>query len=283
MSKYTTEVRFICENYAGLVDSTGYNNVEEVIRKSREKVFDFNYPLYDDNYKSVLETKILKHYYTREIGSETAGLWKLWLNTRLNEIMPYYNKLYESAMIEFNPLYDTDIKTERKVKGLGHKNDIGENKRLDAHKNVEEQRGTTETERNLNSVTDGSTTNGSDDWTLFSDTPQGGLTGVKNLNYLTTATNNTTDGNTTNEQETTDTGTVTDTYNRDITNTYNGEQTDNNKLNSTFDNTEEYIEHVFGKRGGQSYSSVIKEYRETLINIDVMIIRELADLFFNLW
>lgn len=109
MSKYTTEVRFICEHSAGLVDSVGYSGVDEVIGKAIPKVFSFNFPIFDESYREVLCRKILKHYYTREICEESVGLWKLRLDTRMNEIMPYYNKLYKSELLEFNPLYDTDL------------------------------------------------------------------------------------------------------------------------------------------------------------------------------
>ena len=109
MSKYTTEVRFICEEASGLLESKGYNDIENIITKAIPKIFNFNFPIFDENYRCVLETKILKHFYTREICEETVGLWKLRLNTRLNEIMPYYNKLYESELLEFNPLYTTDL------------------------------------------------------------------------------------------------------------------------------------------------------------------------------
>lgn len=108
MSHYTTEVRFICEELAGLDESKGYNNVNDILNASAPRVFDFNFPIFDENYRLVLEKKILKHYYTREICAETVGLWKLWLDSRMNEIMPYYNKLYESELLEFNPFYDAD-------------------------------------------------------------------------------------------------------------------------------------------------------------------------------
>ncbi len=114
MSKYTTEVRFICEQFSGLSESAEYSDVEQVIKKCLPKVFDFQFPIFDESYRSIIETKILRHYYTREIGLETVGLWKLKLNTKLNEIMPYYNKLYKSELIEFNPLYDVELTRERK-------------------------------------------------------------------------------------------------------------------------------------------------------------------------
>lgn len=160
MSKYTTEVRFICESYAGLDESVGYSKVDEVIEKSWEKVFDFNFPIYDENYRQVLCTKILKHYYTREIGEETVGLWKLRLNAKMNEIMPYYNKLYAVWTKEFNPLFDTELTREHKLDRTG---------RTDSKQN-------SETENN------GTSKN------LYSDTPQGSLQNIDNETYLTNAT-----------------------------------------------------------------------------------------------
>ena len=112
MSKYTTELRFICEQLAGLDESKGYSSTTQIIETARPKIFYFPYPIFDESYKQVLETKIIKHFYTREIGAETFGLWLFWLNRTLNEIMPLYNKLYESELLEFNPFYDVDYHTE---------------------------------------------------------------------------------------------------------------------------------------------------------------------------
>ena len=117
MSKYTTEVRFICETEAGKLDSVGYNDIDSVINSSRSKIFDFNYPIWDNAYKPVLEGKILRHFYTREIAYETYGLWKFKLATKLQEIMPYYNQLYETTVLEFNPLYDVNLTTTHTGEG----------------------------------------------------------------------------------------------------------------------------------------------------------------------
>ena len=134
MSKYTTELRYICEDYAGLDHSEGYYKVADIIDQSRDKVFDFDYPIFDASYKNVLETKILKHFYLREICAETVGVWKHFLDMRMNEIMPYYNKLYQSELIEFNPLYDVDLTRDynKDGKGTGNVADVLEeiNQRL---------------------------------------------------------------------------------------------------------------------------------------------------------
>ena len=57
MSKYTTELRFICETEAGLSESVGYNGVAEVISKSRPKVFSFDY--YINNDEIILRSSLL--------------------------------------------------------------------------------------------------------------------------------------------------------------------------------------------------------------------------------
>ena len=52
MSKYTTEVRYICEHYAGLNESTGFEDVDEIVEKARHKIF-LNYPIFDENHRAV--------------------------------------------------------------------------------------------------------------------------------------------------------------------------------------------------------------------------------------
>lgn len=115
MSNFTTEVRWICENAYNNAHPDEHGSIADMISAGRGTIFDFQYPIFDENYRGVLETKILKHYYTREIGEETVALWKLRLDARMNEIMPFYNKLYSSELLQFNPLYDVDV-TRRYMK-----------------------------------------------------------------------------------------------------------------------------------------------------------------------
>ena len=246
MSKYTTEVRFICEQAAGKTESTGLSDVNDVISAAWSKIFE-NFPIYEERHRAELWMKILRHYYTREICAETVALWKLWLNERMAEIMPYYNKMYESAELKYDPLIDVDYKTghDRSNEGTtqGQTDSNNSNTRSDNFK------------------TD-STDNGKN---LYSDTPQGALTGVENGEYLTNAT--LTEGKATQ----TNTGTQTNAGTSQMTNT------------GSFGNTEHYTESVKGKRGGTTYQKMVMEYRETIINIDSMIIDELKDLFMMIW
>ena len=47
MSKYTTEVRFICEENAGMDHSEGYLSINQIITEAMPKVFDFEFPIFD--------------------------------------------------------------------------------------------------------------------------------------------------------------------------------------------------------------------------------------------
>lgn len=279
MSKYTTEVRFICESKSGLVESEGCDNVDYVILKSWDKIFTTKTPFFDESYRSVICQKILKHYYLREICSETVGIWKLWMNTKLEEIMPYYNQLYESAKIEFNPLYDIDItrKNNKVIEGNNQENgETTNSKILNAITN-----GANDT--NLKGNTEKNYTENSDETRkeLYSDTPQGALTNIENETYLTNARKITNTLNKTGNDNTDTTSNNKTEYkeSNDTTEKNNGTTTNSRTSNST----EDYIERITGKQGTESYSDLLNKFRETFLNIDLQVIEEFSDLFFNLW
>lgn len=196
MSKYTTEVRFICESYAGLEESEGLSNVSSILTTAAPLVFDFSFPIFDETYRLPLERSILRHYYTREIGFETVGRWKLALEDRLNLIMPYYNKLYETELLQFNPLYDTDYTKTGERDGTSEGSATVNSETTNAHTNEISGNTTTETDittngsvSNTGTATGSSTDGGSEsnsgtntqkytEWNLYSDTPQGGTAGI---------------------------------------------------------------------------------------------------------
>lgn len=244
MSKYTTEVRYICEVTAGLTDSAGFNSIDNILsRETVEKIFNFDYPIFDEEYRYPLNKKILRHFYTREIGEETVGLWKLRLSQMMNEIMPYYNKLYTSELDNINPYWNIDITTtgnreKDRNKTANHSTNTTENRTgnknissnsLESGSSTENKLGTNTKDKNINTteVTNDisnvtkkgndiktTTTTGTHKETTedngevthagkvttantnvntnrYSDTPQGGLDGMKAIQqnmYLTNAT-----------------------------------------------------------------------------------------------
>lgn len=289
MAKYTTEVRSICENYAGLTESVGYDQIDDVIRNSRTKIFDFSYPIFDEAYRPVLETKILLHNYTREICEETVGLWKLRLKAKMNEIMPFYNKLYESELLKFNPLYDTDYYKDGKRTGKEDSTTVNANNRNSKYSGTD-----TTNSNTVRGGADSVQTNERDkysEWNLYSDTPQGGIEGIigaedepslEDNGYLTNARHILHDGDGTTSSGTTTYGGTSNTVDQ----TNYGKQnvtTDNGTTDFNGNSLEDYAEHVYGKMPGKSNSKLLMEFRETFLNIDMDIINDLRNLFFNLW
>lgn len=279
MSKYTVELRYICETAAGLEESVGDNDVENVIQQALPNIFNFSFPIFDETYRNVLETKILRHYYTREIAFETVGLWKLKLRTKLNEIMPYFNKLYQSELLDFNPLYDVDLTRTHVKDSSGTRDTTG---KTDSENNSTTDRNIDTSVDNTNNSTDDGTVNRTSSNTdKYSDTPQGGITDLASDRYLTNARLvSETEGTATHgANNTTQTGNTKSTDNTEISGNTNSTSSEN--VNMT--DTEEYLEHVTGKQGTGSYSDMILKYRETFLNIDLQVIESLEDLFFQLW
>ena len=375
MSKYTTELRYICEEAAGvnnheeMYNNPGYNDTSQIIETARTKLFDFDYPIFDVNYKATLETKIIKHYYFREIGAESYGMFKMWLDRRMNEIMPYYNQLYQSELLKFNPFYNSekaiqrdtldthDVSSENVSDGVafrenrntsntvvdndthvtGHTdNDTttntsarhNEHESSNSHKDNDDTT-TTNSHGENHSGTNLTRKDRTDEWTAYSDTPQGGLTGIKDNNYLTNITHhwhdpNSTDGSqiedqtkynenheehsgvhyvtningndsrTMAESSTSDSSDINDVdivgdtaFDSNTDSTSHG--VDKTQTSTTNGGTEiytgsgKYLEYVLGKEGTETYSEMLEKYRKTFLNIDMMVIDRLSDLFFNLW
>ena len=96
MAKYTIEIR-------SLVDRGFHFALDD-------------YPIFDECHRKELNDKIIEHYYFREIGAETPDRFNFYLRRKMREIMPYYNQLYKSCLLEFNPFYNTDLTTKRDIK-----------------------------------------------------------------------------------------------------------------------------------------------------------------------
>lgn len=70
--------------------------IADLAKAGRAAFFDFEYPLTDKISREDFETMILNHFIMRRIGYETVTAFKIALNVKLNEIMPMYNKMFDS-------------------------------------------------------------------------------------------------------------------------------------------------------------------------------------------
>lgn len=274
LAKYTTQVRSICEYYAGRSETGNYADIDSIITSAIPSIFTSGWPIYDESHRAELETKILKHYYFQEIGFETVALWKFYLNTTLAEIMPYYNQLYSTVGLVDNPL-DTIAYTEQKT---GSENTT-EAETTTGSVNANES-GTAERTENRtgSSETTGNSTESRDNTEKYSDTPQGGLTGIANNTYLTDVTmqegTTTTDSSTDTTSE--DTITRNDSDSRDRSETTSNVSNRNAGKDSNFTTT-------WTGRNGQSVGKLLEEYRAQILNIDMQIINNLQNLFMQVW
>lgn len=159
MSKYTTELRWIVEQ---TLDNQGADHVEDNWSLCYDALGLADYPLFDEAYRETLNNKIIRHYYTREIGAETAGRFRMFVRDTMHLIMPYYNQLYESERLAkgMEPLGDRNLQhTEH---AWGNASNTGEN--------------TSQSSANQQNV--------------YQDTPQSEMipTQIKNLQYATNVT-----------------------------------------------------------------------------------------------
>ena len=187
--------------------------------------FDFglkSYPIFDENYRDTLNNNILYHYYENEIGFETAGLFKFYLNQKMNEIMPYYNRLYENQNKILNEMFDNvDIKEDFI--------------------------------RNTNTSANSNSNSNSDSKNLFQDTPQGSLdfTDLENQKWATN-------------------------YNMS-----KGNINDTSNTSGTSD--ENYLKHIKGNNGNKYKIEMLSMIKDNLMNIDLMIINDLNELFMQIF
>lgn len=185
------------------------------------------YPIFDEAYRDHLTGRIVDHFYNREIGMETLDMFQLAMRRRMNEIMPFYNKLYESERIAYDPLSTVDLTVV--TSGDTTQNTTATNE----------------------STSSNDSTNGSR--SVSSETPQTML--KPDADYATGGVDVSSSGHVT--------GVGTD------------ESTAEVATESTADS------HTTGYQGVAA--EIIMRYRESLLNIDLSIIRDLEDCFMQVW
>ena len=119
MSKYTTTVKDICESFIPSQELWSMDlSVQRSIDKSQNKFFDFDFPFYSTNAKDLytFKTYFLLRYWNNYIGFETLGMWKTAFLSRMNELIPYYTKLYDAIQND-NPFTNINVTFTETEKG----------------------------------------------------------------------------------------------------------------------------------------------------------------------
>ena len=98
------------------------SNYTTELRKIDEKLIDTAlsfYQIFDESYRKVLNTKIKQHFWFNEIAHETIDIFLFQLKVKMNEIMPYYNQMYEAELIKRDPFITVRMKSTSKNTGSG--------------------------------------------------------------------------------------------------------------------------------------------------------------------
>ena len=166
--------------YSLMNSIVNYNNpnpvkISELSKNARTTIFNFDYPLSSKVTKEEFEVMILNKFMQRRIGFQTFTAWQLQLNVKLNEIMPLYNKLFDS--LEGWDLFNDGEQVTR---------DVTDNRVIDG-----------------TSTQSGSGTTNQTSDKRYSELPQDNITNVQNGTYLTTYNYDTDTGTTTQTSSTT--------------------------------------------------------------------------------
>lgn len=227
------------------------------------------YPIFDENYRVTLNTKIINHYLTREIAWETAGLFKFHLNSVMAEIMPLYNQYYEAGLLEIDPItnYKSTENYDRTRGDTTHRHDTADSS---AKNNT-----TREDEQTSNRDSNGTST--VDNLQVHSATPQTNITRQDLDNGLYADDTQQNDGN-----ENT-TLTESNTQNTNITENNTGEAESSLDSNINANTTENYIKTISGYNG-ISPQYLLQQLYETFQNTDLDIINHpsIQEQFFGL-
>jgi hypothetical protein len=186
-----------------------------------------DYPIFEAGHREILNTKIKRRFFMEEIGQETPEQFIHQMNMRMHEIMPYYNQLYKSELLAFDPLLSMKIKTTSD--GTGQ----------------QEVENASESAMKSDNVQNGKVTNFATPQTKLSEDEYYATSAAKSENNA-------------------------------------GTESESNESANTNASSQEHRESL--TEGYQGSASVLlQEFRETIINIDLMIIENLTDLFMGLW
>ena len=206
------------------------------------------YPIFDESHRAKLNEKIVAHYALREIGSETPQMFVFYLGRTMREQMDYFNQLYVSARHKFDPFITSDVRQEMDSTSVNESSG--------------ESNGTQSNESTSNSTSDTTADNSS--MTFNSEFPQTRIDDFRQ--YATSASQTDSKGNTHTSTSQDSTATATSRSNTDYAHS-------SDKGNS--------VSHTVGTSGSQS--QLLQDWRNTMLNIDLMVINSLEDLFLGVW
>lgn len=300
MAEYTIELGEILREY-----SEPYTPLSKIIENGCEHIFDFYYPFFLESERHAFEQRFLRKFFTREIGFETEELFKFQLESWMLINMPYFNKLFQSELLSFDPFVSYELTTEheREAKktdtmSSSKLKEINEEDSLTRQDSVEENVVNERSqESSQNSETNASSTDTVSNRKLDSVTPDSRLeiesttpTGTV-IEYASSieenkgVNSNNSEGETAtteaSEETTSLTREVSDSGNQNVTRT--GVTNESDTVNQTGNDRETFTERRSGNIGVKTASEMLNEYRTTFIRIEKDLFSEMECLFMQVF
>lgn len=249
----------------------------------QEYNFDFglnDYPIWNEDYRPILNKAILEYYMFREIGYTNPAVWRQRLRNRMDIIMRNkYNDLYKAKAKEFNPLYTMEMYEEytHNVTNNGINNSNGE-----VNYNTNGSNTATTTQDNSINTND-NTTNTSNNLGLTSQFPseemtENDLTSNLFIDNATKTTGNT-NVNSVSDVSTNIEGTSSST-------TSGVDKTVNTNTGTNQNTTDEsYNKKTYGSVSDLSFAHAMTQFYDyiEMFQLDNLVIAELKDLFMQVW
>lgn len=286
MAVYTMELYKMIDIYTQQYENL---SIAEKIEKARKILFSFNYPIFDEKYRAVFETHFIRRFYMREIGFETEELFKFQLETWLQINMPYFNKLFMSELIKFDPLQNFNFTENFKQKKNKLQDDeTSSSSSINSNRNIDNRVGTKVNDnKNFANDTDTDSKGSSFGRDVNSDTPDQRLrlhtedegTGIiEYASQIDEHKQNETGFQSVNAhgRERNQMHTVENTDGKE---TQKQTATQNQTYDSSVDELNDYVRNVAGKNSAVSYSKMLSEYRDTFMRIENDIFKEMNNLF----
>ena len=275
----------------------------EMVDNPLTPIFNFNYEFYCDDLevKKKFEEKFINHYWLHEIGCETPARWNQMLKSRLNLIMPYYRQLYQTELASQNinfllnkdlrETFTREIDTENKLSGTNttNQNSLGTNSfsqtgstnstnsmsqsATSSSTNSTEQNGTTTNTHKESAINDGVAMATLSEGYLTGTSSDSGTSTNDSTSSSTSENESTASSSSTDDNETSGTSNSTDS----VETTGTSSQTGNEKM------VEKTNLLSQGNIGVTSSAELLQKWRDVLINIDEMIIKDCHGLFMQVY
>lgn len=257
------------------------STLRDKITSALPYIFNFDFPMYDNSYKSVLEAKIVKHYLSYELCNVDDEMWQLILDTWLNENMPLFNQRYATTLINIRPLVNQSLSTQKS--GSSQRFEQGTNNSTVTTADLSTSETSSENDRahgttSQNEHSDNRTH--SDNKTVKElDTPNGSIQSLDD-GYLSKGVKEAVSGGdaTRGKSNDTVTGEEHNIGESSTSSSSNGSTTSTGGNSGQATTTDEWLDTVLG-HSGISESKLLQEYRDILIDIDKEIVAEIKPLF----